>query len=89
MGFTSLSALDLCGNVGNVYTSTTFAFGPSELSTIGSPLVSSKQLSIDGMNHWFWLDSRFYSWVCYGRLSWGLKHRKPTQRQSFKSLNVC
>lgn len=41
MGFTSLSAFDYCGTVGNVYTSTTFAFAPDELLTVGSPLAST------------------------------------------------
>lgn len=41
LGFTSLSAFDYCGTVGNVYTSTTFSFAPDELSTFGSPLAST------------------------------------------------
>jgi hypothetical protein len=34
VGFTALSAYDYCGTVGPVYTNTTIAFDPDELSTV-------------------------------------------------------
>lgn len=38
IGFTSLYAYDFCGTVGDVYVSTTIAFDPSEISTLGVPV---------------------------------------------------
>lgn len=41
IGFTSLYAYDYCGNVGNSFVSTTMAFNQNEISTVGSPTLST------------------------------------------------
>jgi hypothetical protein len=38
IGFTSLYAYDFCGTVGEVFTSTTIEFDPTEISTLGRPV---------------------------------------------------
>lgn len=44
IGFTSLSAYDFCGNVGSVLTSTTVAFGPDELLSMGPPVLNTSDV---------------------------------------------
>jgi hypothetical protein len=47
IGFTSLYAFDFCGKVGSVYTSTTVAFNPDELSSVGPPVPYGSRVNID------------------------------------------
>ena len=45
VGFTSLYAYDFCGNVGNVFTSTTIEFNPTEIMTFGIPTTATTTLT--------------------------------------------
>ncbi|OAQ62451.1 hypothetical protein VFPPC_14131 [Pochonia chlamydosporia 170] len=46
IGFSSLSAIDFCGQVGKAYVNTTVAFNPEELSTIAFSVVAAPPVTL-------------------------------------------